>query len=395
MRDRVSGPQKPAPETRNQKRAQYTAKWRLSSTADAPSACAGRETVELDLTGLVLPQRVEVVRKSEDGRTAEFVVTPLERGFGQTLGNTMRRIMLSSLQGSAVWAFRMEGVFHEHQTVSGVVEDVHQIIQSLKSLVLMLDADKEEATLELRVSKAGPVLASQIEKSASARVLNPDHHLFTLQDDREINVILYVNKGRGFKPAEQHVLPKGSPVDMVRVDSIYNPVLRANFKVDETRVGQRTDFDRLTVLVETNGSITPEEGVAYGAELARKHLAYLLRFVEPSSVQPPVPGAVRVPAHLRELFRRPIDEMAELSVRSVNSLKKENIITLGDLVQRTEDQMLNIENFGIKSLEEIRQFLSEHDLGFGMKLEEGDDGEMFVVGDRDAEDAEVAAEEER
>jgi len=351
--------------------------------------------VELDLTGLVLPQRVEAVRKSEDGHTAEFVVTPLERGFGQTLGNTMRRILLSSLQGSAVWAFRMEGVFHEHQTVSGVVEDVHQIIQNLKTLVLMLDPAKEDATLELRVAKAGPVSASMIEKSASVQILNEDHHLFTLQDDREINVMLYVNKGRGFQSAEQHVLPKGSPVDMVRVDSIYNPVLRANFKVDETRVGQRTDFDRLTLLVETNGSLTPEEAVAYAAELARKHLAYLLRFVEPTAAEPPVPGAVRVPAHLRDLFRRPIDELAELSVRSVNSLKKENIITLGDLVQRTEDQMLNIENFGIKSLEEIRQFLSEHDLTFGMKLEEGGDGEMFVVGEGEGGDAEVVAEEEK
>jgi DNA-directed RNA polymerase subunit alpha len=179
------------------------------------------------------------------------------------------------------------------------------------------------------------------------------------------------------------------------VDSIYNPVLRANFKVDETRVGQRTDFDRLTLLVETNGSITPEEGIAYAAELARRHLAYLLRFVEPAAAAPPVPGAVRVPAHMRELFRRPIDELAELSVRSVNSLKKENIITLGDLVQRTEDQMLNIENFGIKSLEEIRQFLSEHDLGFGMQLEEGDDGELFVVGEPNGEDAGVVAEEEK
>jgi DNA-directed RNA polymerase subunit alpha len=335
--------------------------------------------VELDLTGLVLPQRVEVVRKSDDGRTVEFVVMPLERGFGQTLGNTMRRILLSSLRGSAVWAFRMEGVVHEHQTVVGVVEDVHQIIQNLKSLVLMMDDTKEEAQLELRVTKAGPVSAKQIEKTSSVRILNDDHHLFTLQDDREINMILYVNKGRGFKPAEGHALPKGSPVDLVRVDSIYNPVLRANFTVDETRVGQRTDFDRLTLLVESNGSISPESAVAYAAELARKHLAYLLRFVEPTSAHPPVPGAVRVPPQMRELFRRPIDELAELSVRSVNSLKKENIITLGDLVQRTEDQMLNIENFGIKSLEEIRQFLSEHDLHFGMKLEEGEDGEMFVV----------------
>jgi len=351
--------------------------------------------VDLDLTGLVLPQQVEAVRKSDDGRTTEFVLSALERGFGQTLGNTMRRILLSSLRGTAVWAFRMEGVVHEHQTVGGVVEDVHQIIQNLKTLVLVMDESKEEAMLELRVTKAGPVHAKAVDKSSSVRILNPDHHLFTLQDNREINVVLYVNKGRGFVPAEQHALPKGSPVDLVRVDSIYNPVLRVNFTVDETRVGQRTDFDRLTLLVETNGSMSPEHAVAYAAELARKHLAYLLRFVEPTSAHPPVPGAVRVSVQMRELFRRPIDELAELSVRSVNSLKKENIITLGDLVQRTEDQMLNIENFGIKSLEEIRQFLSEHDLGFGMQLEEGDDGELFVVGEPNGADAGVAAEEEK
>ncbi len=335
--------------------------------------------MELDLTGLVLPQRIEVVQRSEDGRIAQFVVAPLERGFGQTLGNTIRRILLSSLRGSAVWAFRMDGVVHEHQTIPGVVEDVHQVIQNLKTLVLEVDEEKEEATLELRVAKAGPVSAAAISDTGAVRVLNSAHHLFTLQDDREVNMILYVNKGRGFVTAETHALPKGSPVDLVRVDSIYNPVLRANFNVDETRVGQRTDFDRLTLLVETNGTVSPEEAVGYAAELARKHLEYMLRFIEPAEGQPPVPGAVRVSAPMRDLFRRPIDELAELSVRSVNSLKKENIITLGDLVQRTEDQMLSIENFGVKSLEEIRQFLSEHDLHFGMRLEEGEDGDLYLV----------------
>jgi DNA-directed RNA polymerase subunit alpha len=346
--------------------------------------------VELDLTGLVLPQRVEAVRRSEDGRTAQFVMAPLERGFGQTLGNTVRRILLSSLRGSAVWAFRMDGVVHEHQTVPGVVEDVHQIIQNLKTLVLTLEEQKDEATLELRVDKAGPVTARAIEKTGPVTIMTPDHHLFTLQDDREVNMVLFVNKGRGFLPAEQHPLPKGMPVDLVRVDAIYNPVLRANFAVEETRVGQRTDFDRLTLLVETNGSVTPEDAVAYAADLARKHLEYMLRFGGGAETQPPVPGAVKVPTPLRDLFRRPIEDLAELSVRSVNSLKKENIITLGDLVQRTEEQMLGIENFGIKSLEEIRQFLNEHNLHFGMKLEEGEDGEMYLVDEEGP--AEAAAE---
>jgi DNA-directed RNA polymerase subunit alpha len=272
--------------------------------------------VELDLTGLVLPQRVEAVQRSDDGRTVQFVVAPLERGFGQTLGNTIRRILLSSLRGSAVWAFRMDGVVHEHQTVPGVVEDVHQIIQNLKTLVIQLEDDKEDAVLELRASKSGAVTAASIEKPGSVRILNSEHHLFTLQDDREINMMLHVNRGRGFMTAESHPMPKSSAVDMVRIDSIYNPVLRANFTVDETRVGQRTDYDRLTLLVETNGSIQPEEAVGYAAALARK---------------------------------------------------------------RSEEQMLGIENFGIKSLEEIRQFLNEHNLHFGMKLEEGEAGDLYLV----------------
>jgi DNA-directed RNA polymerase subunit alpha len=332
-----------------------------------------------DTAGMVLPQPIRSVGKSPDSFTAQFVVTPLERGFGQTLGNTVRRILLSSLRGSAVWAFRMDGVVHEHQTVPGVVEDVHQIIQNLKALVLMLDPSQEEAVLELRAERAGPVTARAIARTGTVTILNPDHHLFTLQDDRELNMALYLAKGRGFVPAEQHVLPKGSPVDLVRVDSIFNPVLRANFTVDETRVGQRTDFDRLTLVVETNGSVSPEEAVAYAADLARKHLEFMLPQATPAAGSRRDDGGVPVPAPLRDLFRRPIDELAELSVRSVNSLKKENIITLGDLVQRTEDQMLNIENFGIKSLEEIRQFLNEHNLHFGMKLESGENGELYLV----------------
>lgn len=356
--------------------------------------------MELDLTGLVLPQRIEVEERSDDERIAQFVMTPLERGFGQTLGNSIRRILLSSLRGTAVWAFRIDGVVHEHQTVAGVVEDVHQIIQNLKSLVLILDEEREDATLELKVSKAGPVTAGLIEKTGFVTIVNPEHHLFTLQEDREVRLELYVNKGRGFVSADQHEVPKGAPIDLVRVDSIYNPVLRANFTVEETRVGERTDYDRLSLLVETNGGVKPEDAVAYAAELARKHFAYMLRFGAEAPEQAAVPGAVKVPAALRDLFRRPIDELAELSVRSVNSLKKERIITLGDLVQRTEDEMLKIDNFGVKSLEEIRQFLKEQSLHFGMKLEEGEDGELYLLDqaqstEDEASDVAGASEEEQ
>jgi len=352
--------------------------------------------VELDLTGLVLPERVERRRTMKDGRAGEFVIEPLERGFGHTLGNAVRRVLLSSLRGTAVWAFRIDGVVHEHQTVQGVVEDVHQLVQNLKSLVLELDEDVEETTLEVRVEKAGEVIAGDLEGSSAVTVYNPDHHLFTLQEDREVTLELYINKGRGFVLSDQHPEPSGAPVDLVRIDSIYNPVRRANFTVEETRVGQRTDFDRLTLHVETDGSVDPEKAIGYASELTRKHLEYLLYFgVGGMPVQGP-PGAIPVPEKLQDLFRRPIEDLAELSVRSRNSLQKENIHILGDLVQRTEEEMLEIDNFGKKSLKEIADFLDEQSLRFGMKIEEGEDGRLyFVEGRGEGEAAEGEPEEEK
>jgi len=344
--------------------------------------------VELDLTGLVLPETVEQTKTSDDARSGEFVIGPLERGFGQTLGNSVRRVLLSSLRGSAVWAFRIDGVLHEHQTIQGVVEDVHQIIQNLKALVLKLDEDVEEATLEIRRSESGDITAGDIEAPGSVTVLDPDHHILTLQEDRDITLELYVNKGRGFVLSDDHPVPRGAPVDLVRIDSIYNPVRRANFRVEETRVGQRTDFDRLTLSVETDGSVEPDEAVGYAAELLRKHFEYLLYFGVGGMPVAAPPGAVPVPERLQDIFHRPIEDLAELSVRSRNSLQKENIRTLGDLVQQTEDEMLEIENFGKKSLKEISDFLEEQGLRFGMKIEEGEDGQLYFV-----EEMEEVAEE--
>jgi len=343
--------------------------------------------VNIDLTGLVLPERVEALDRTDDGRSAQFVIEPLERGFGHTLGNSVRRALLSSLRGAAVWGFRIDGVVHEHQTIGGVVEDVHQVIQNLKALVVTLDDDVDEAVFEIHVKKAGVVTAGDVQPLAGGAILDPDHHLFTLQEDRKVTVELYVNKGRGFVLADQHPIPRGAPVDLVRIDSIYSPVRRANFSVQETRVGQRTDFDRLTLQIETNGSVLPEAAVAYAAALVRKHLEYMMYFGEGGIPEVAPPGAVAVPERLQDLFERSIEDLAELSVRSRNSLQKENIRTLGDLVQKSEDDMLQIENFGKKSLKEISDFLEEHALRFGMQLEEGDDGRLFFV----EEDAEAAA----
>src|SRR5258708_5239390 len=235
-------------------------------------------TKTIDLIGLVRPHLVEMTKREDNPNAAEFRLQPLERGFGYTLGNALRRMLLSALRGSAVWAFRMDGVQHEHQTVSGVVEDVHQIIQNLKSLALVITPEVDEAVLHVKRKTAGPVYAKDIEASGSVRIVNPDHLPFPPQDDKSVDVELYVNKGRGYVGAEQPPSARSMPVDVVRVDSLYSPVRRANFIVAETRVGQRTDFDRLTLSVETSGAISPEDAVAYAAALAQHHFSYFVSF---------------------------------------------------------------------------------------------------------------------
>lgn len=354
--------------------------------------------IELDLAGLQMPSL------PEQPKSNQVVLRPLERGFGHTLGNTMRRILLSGLRGTAVWAFRTDGVLHEHQTIPGVVEDVHQIIHNLKGLVLRMDDEVDEGVLELRAEKAGPVTARAVREHPSVQVVNVDHHLLELQEDRDFRMELYVNKGRGFVLADQHPIPRGMPADLVRVDSIYNPVRRANFVVEETRVGQRTDFDRLVLEVETDGSVDVRWAVQYAARLAIEHFSYLAgsrpEWTEEAlwsdgadavGVRPPFPGGTLVPQRVEDILSRPIEDLAELSVRSRNSLQKENIQTVRDLVQRTEEQMLNIDNFGKKSLQEINEFLASQGLRFGVRLEEGENGTLWWS---EGEDAAEEGEEE-
>jgi DNA-directed RNA polymerase subunit alpha len=283
-------------------------------------------------------------------------------------------MLLSSLRGAAVWAFRIDGVVHEHQTISGVVEDVHQIIQRLKQLTLVLSPEVDEAVLHIRRDKAGPVYARDIESHGAVTVVTPDQLLFTLQDDREIGGELYVNKGRGYVEAEQHPVDRTMPVDVVRIDSIYNPVRRANFTVAETRVGQRTDYDRLTLTVETNGTISPEDAVAYAAALAQEHFRFFVDFGKvPMIAAQPAGNGGTAATHLKDILGRSIDDVG-LSVRSVNSLKNSNIRTLGDLVQFREEDLLKVKNVGEKALGEIAELLRRQGLNFGMHFEEGADG---------------------
>jgi len=332
----------------------------------------------LDLTGLVHPHVVEMTKREDNPNAAEFRLQPLERGYGYTLGNSLRRLLLSSLRGAAVWAFRLDGVMHEHQTIPGVVEDVHQIIQRLKQLTLILAPDVDEAVLRIHCDRAGPVYARDIEPQGAVTIVTPGHLLFTVQDDREIAGELYVNKGRGYVEAEQHPLDRSLPVDVVRIDSIYNPVRRANFTVAETRVGQRTDYDRLTLSVETNGTLSPEDAVAYAAALAQEHFRFFIDFGKvPVVAAAPGATAAAPEDRLTEVLSRSIDDVG-LSVRSVNSLKNSNIRTLADLVQYREEDLLRVKNVGEKALGEIAELLRRQGLNLAMKLEE-QDGEYRVV----------------
>jgi DNA-directed RNA polymerase subunit alpha len=343
--------------------------------------------MSIDLTGLVRPHLVEMQKRDDNPNVAEFRLQPLERGYGHTLGNALRRMLLSSLRGTAVWGFRMDGVVHEHQTVQGVLEDVHQIIQRLKALVLVLDPEVDEAVLHIRREGAGPVYARDIQPHGSVRVVNPDHLLFTLQDDREINGELFVNKGRGYVEADLHPSDRSMPVDLVRIDSIYNPVRRANFTVSETRVGQRTDYDRLTVSVETNGTLSPEDAIAYAAALAQEHFRYFVEFGKVPAAREPVTEGSVASGNLKALLNRLIDDFG-LSVRSLNSLKNSNIRTIRDLVAFSEDELLKVKNVGEKALAEIRDLLQREGLTFGLVFEEVD-GELRA---RAAGDGAAAAE---
>ena len=341
----------------------------------------------LDLTGLVLPNTVEEQSSSDDGRRAEYVLQPLERGFGHTVGNSIRRVLLSSLPGCAIWAFRADGVQHEHQTIPGVVEDIHQVIQKLKKLVIVLDPGVDEAKLELAVSKAGLVTAAMIGSVSGVTVVNSEEPLFTLQDDlpegRPLNLDFWVNRGRGFVVAEQHERPEDAPVDLIRIDSVYNPVVRANFQVLETRVGQRTDFDRLTLQVETNGSLNPGDAVAYAAEIAKLHLQYLTAFGSGNGSSAPEVGGragrTAVDGGMTALLESPLEAFDGISIRSRNNLDKADIHTLLDIVARSRDDILAVPSFGEKSLGEIAEVLALNGLRFGMAIERDDVGDLWIV----------------
>ena len=328
------------------------------------------------LVNFILPKRVEKSADSLGDTHGEFHVQPLERGFGLTLGNALRRVLLSSLEGAAVWGVRIGNVLHEFSTIPGAVEDTAELVMNLKRLVLTLPDGIDEATLRLSARERGDITAAAFEENAQVRVLNPDTHLLTLDEAKKLDLEVFVKRGRGYVSADQHDHERRKEIGFIPVDSIFSPVVRANFVVQNTRVGQRTDYDRLTLHVTTNGAISPESAVAEAADILRTHFEYFLSFESPSEELDR--DLEEKHNRLKELFARPVEEL-ELSVRSSNCLKASNIRTLGDLVQRTEPEMLRFRNFGRKSLTEIAEILRRHGLYFGMAVRETRSGEYELL----------------
>jgi len=295
-------------------------------------------------------------------RVATIVVEPLERGFGLTLGNALRRVLLSSLQGAAVTAIQIEGVLHEFSSLPGVLEDVTDIVLNIKSMALRMHGEGPKK-ITLRATGPGEVTAGQIESGHDIEVLDPDHVICTLDQGAKIAMEMTVESSKGYVPAGQN-RSADAPIGLIPVDAIYSPVRKVSYKVDNTRVGQVTDYDKLSMTVETNGAIKPEDAVAYAARILQEQLRLFINFEEPVASR-----EEDRPAELpfnKNLLRK-VDEL-ELSVRSANCLKNDNIIYIGDLVQKTEAEMLRTPNFGRKSLNEIKEVLAQMGLHLGMEI---------------------------
>jgi DNA-directed RNA polymerase subunit alpha len=296
---------------------------------------------------------------------ASFRVEPLERGFGNTIGNALRRTLLSSIQGAAVTAVRIEKVQHEFGTIKGVKEDVTDIVLNLKQIIPVMHGD-DPKFLKLEIEKKGEIKAGDIKEDAEIEILNKDQVICTCTEKTKLKMEILIGHGRGYVPAENHVLEDFS-IGLIPVDSNFSPVTKVNYTVKNTRVGQRTDYDSLLLEVWTNGSVTPDDALGYASKILKDHMLLFIHFDE-EPVEEIDEEVNEETERLRELFARPVEEL-ELSVRSSNCLKAANIKTLGELVQKTEGDMLKYRNFGRKSLKEIAEILDGMGLHLGMDIE--------------------------
>jgi DNA-directed RNA polymerase subunit alpha len=313
---------------------------------------------------LIKAKAMEIEEETLSPTYGRFHVEPLERGFGITIGNSLRRILLSSLQGAAITAVRMKGVLHEFSTIYGVREDVTDVILNIKELLVKLHSDGPE-TLHLKANKPGVVRAQDIQTGSNVEILNPDHVIATLSEDGELDMELVVQRGRGYVPAERN-REEGQPIGTIPIDALFSPIRKVNYTVTHSRVGQITDYDRLTLEIWTNGNVTPPDALGYAAKILKEQLSVFINFDEEEII--PKSPEVQESAKLNENLFKSVDEL-ELSVRSANCLKNADIRYIGDLVQKSETEMLKTKNFGRKSLNEIKEILSEMGLSLGMKLD--------------------------
>jgi len=311
-----------------------------------------------------MPKRLDCDESTYTNTYGKFIAEPFEKGYGVTLGNSLRRILLSSIEGSSVTSIKIEGVRHEYSTVPGVMESVSEIILNLKKLVLRSHS-KVPKPVFIKASKKGEVTAADIICDETIEILNPDLHIASLSRDTKLNVEMEVSRGRGYVPAEQN---KKDAVDAIAIDSIFTPIVRVSYHVENTRVGQRTDYDRLIMDVYTNGGVSPKEAMLYASNILQRHLDVFVSYGQlPEEEEEEEEVSVEEKA-LYEKLRLPISEL-ELSVRSANCLKDGNIKTIAELVRKPESELLTYRNFGKKSLTEINEILKVMGLSLGMKVD--------------------------
>ncbi len=315
---------------------------------------------------LIRPKAIEIEHSTLSESYGRFIAEPLERGFGITIGNTLRRVLLSSIRGSAVVGVKIEGALHEFTSIDGVVEDVADIVLNLKEVQLRSSVEGP-INFTIERTEAGKVSAGDLSVSNEVEILNPEHHIATIIDGGKLEMEIVVSSGKGYIPADLNKSEEW-PVGMIAVDAIFSPIHKVNYRVTNARVGQRTDYDRLSLEVWTNGAVLPEDAVALAAKIVKEQLQIFINFDEGIEPEPEIEEAEEPQ---NEHLYRTVDEL-ELSVRSANCLQNANIHYIGELVQKTEAEMLKTKNFGRKSLKEIKEILSEMDLALGMKLDNFD-----------------------
>jgi DNA-directed RNA polymerase subunit alpha len=321
----------------------------------------------MSVSYLEMPEGIVLDEASHSETFGRFIVQPLERGFGVTIGNALRRVLLSSLPGVAITAVKINGVLHEFSTIPGVVEDVSEIILNLKEVRLKL-LDKKITKITLQLKGPRKFVAGDLQKNAAGiEVLNPRHHIATLNDDADFEVELRIARGKGYLAAEENKT-SDQPVGTIPIDAIFTPIRNVRYSVEDTRVGQRTDREKLVLEIETDGSIAPEDALTFAAKILRDHIQLFINFeMEPEAEKKEEIEQDTEVARVRRILKTPVEEL-ELSVRSHNCLKAANIRTIADLVRRDEADMLRFRNFGRKSLAELTAIIEEYGLKFGMDV---------------------------